>query len=688
MDTRLKNRHKMAVVLIVATIVLLAYYITSYYGIYNQMMKENQEETEKQMLLSEDFLGQFLQASWILYEREDEDRPNGDGLRGGSFLPAEIQNEYETFYPYLEYVMKDRKGEVLATSLGNSSGDFGHYRITTYAVGLTLVYDQNGEADVEIATREHKSELERGFREVLNRLENGSYRGYTKEDLYYAMPEDCSFTFAMSEENLQTYLSEIFYMDSDQLPKAAVSHILILTAVAALAACLYPLIRSFGTGEEKVFFAPLEAVAAGTAVVAIGVWVNAGRMIWQSEGRTGILDLAVWVLYAGATYWCAGNVRNLVRFRSKAYVREHSLFFAPESRVRAGIQKARQTTGDSIRKAYQSVSDLKLSDISNRQVLEVVGVNFVILTVICCTWYYGIILLVLYSILLFYFLEKYLNEIREKYDRMLDSVNAIADGSLKTEIPEETGVFAPVAEGLEKIRQGFDKAVEEEVKSQKMKTELITNVSHDLKTPLTAIITYVDLLKKEEDPEKQKEYVQVLESKSQRLKVLIEDLFEVSKASTDNVKLELMDVDIVNLLKQVKLELEDKIKDADLEFKCTFPEEKLIVRLDSQKTYRIFENLLMNIVKYALPHTRVYVEIEKQEKAAVIRMKNVSAQELNFHGQDITDRFVRGDMSRNTEGSGLGLAIVKSFTELQGGEFLIDTDGDLFKAEVRFPDPC
>ena len=191
MDTRLKNRHKMAVVLIAATIVLLAYHITSYYGIYNQMMKENQEETEKQMLLSEDFLGQFLQASWILYEREDEDRPNGDGLRGGSFLPAEIQNEYETFYPYLEYVMKDRKGEVMATSLGNSSGDFDHYRITTYAVGLTLVYDQNGEADVEIATREHKSELERGFREVLNRLENGSYRGYTKEDLYYAMPEDC-----------------------------------------------------------------------------------------------------------------------------------------------------------------------------------------------------------------------------------------------------------------------------------------------------------------------------------------------------------------------------------------------------------------------------------------------------------------------------------------------------------------
>lgn len=220
-----------------------------------------------------------------------------------------------------------------------------------------------------------------------------------------------------------------------------------------------------------------------------------------------------------------------------------------------------------------------------------------------------------------------------------------------------------------------------------MKTELITNVSHDLKTPLTAIITYVNLLKDEKDEKKQKDYIDILERKSMRLKVLIEDLFEISKASSQNVNLNLMNVDIVNLFKQVKFELEDKFEEKGLEFRTTFPEEKVILRLDSQKTYRIFENLLNNIVKYALPGTRVYVEIEKTEKDVFIRLKNISATELTFNPEEITERFVRGDESRNTEGSGLGLAIVKSFVGLQGGSFHIETEADLFKAEIRWALP-
>lgn len=217
-----------------------------------------------------------------------------------------------------------------------------------------------------------------------------------------------------------------------------------------------------------------------------------------------------------------------------------------------------------------------------------------------------------------------------------------------------------------------------------MKTELITNVSHDLKTPLTAIITYVDLLKNETDEEKRQEYTQVLERKSLRLKVLIEDLFEISKANSANVTLHIVDVDIVNLFKQVKLELSDKIADAGLDFRCTYPEGKVSVPLDSQKTYRIFENLLVNVIKYAMPHTRVYVEIVREENMVAVRMKNVSAAELNFNPEEVTERFVRGDASRNTEGSGLGLAIVKSFVELQKGKFWIETEADLFKVEIQF----
>ena len=237
---------------------------------------------------------------------------------------------------------------------------------------------------------------------------------------------------------------------------------------------------------------------------------------------------------------------------------------------------------------------------------------------------------------------------------------------------------------LNNIQKGFKAAVEEEVKSQRMKTELISNVSHDLKTPLTSIIAYVDLLKGEEDEEKRKAYLETLERKSQRLKHLIEDLFEVSKATTGNINLNIMDVDISYLMKQVVLELDDKINEAGLDMRLSLPEEKVILPLDGQRTYRVFENLIINVVKYALPNSRVYIDIKERRENVNVTIKNISADEITFNINEISDRFVRGDKSRNTEGSGLGLAIVKSFVELQGGKFHIEVDGDLFKAIINF----
>ena len=218
-----------------------------------------------------------------------------------------------------------------------------------------------------------------------------------------------------------------------------------------------------------------------------------------------------------------------------------------------------------------------------------------------------------------------------------------------------------------------------------MKTELITNVSHDLKTPLTAIITYVDLLKKEDiTEEERKEYVDTLDRKSQRLKVLIEDLFEVSKASSNNITMYYSDVDLVNLLKQVCLENEDKINESTLDIRWSLPEKKCVAHLDPNRTYRIMDNLLQNALKYSMPHSRVYVDMTETETEYVIRFKNMSAVEMNFDASEITERFVRGDLSRNTEGSGLGLAIAQSFTELQNGKFIVDIDGDLFKVTIIF----
>ncbi len=307
-------------------------------------------------------------------------------------------------------------------------------------------------------------------------------------------------------------------------------------------------------------------------------------------------------------------------------------------------------------------------------------INFIVLAIICSAWFYGWFGLVIYSVVIYFLLKKYIRKLQEQYRKLLDATGAIAGGNLNTAFDEDFGVFESYKDALYKIQEGFRKAVDEEVKSQRMKAELITNVSHDLKTPLTAITTYIDLLKEEGVTEEQRrEYLGVLEKKSLRLKRLIEDLFEVSKANSRNVTVNLVDVDIVNLIRQVYLEYEDKVEDANLIVRFRMPEEKVILKLDSEKTYRIFENLYSNIIKYAMTGTRVYVDLEKKDGFVIIGLRNMSAAELHVVPEELTERFVRGDSSRNTEGSGLGLAIAKSFTEIQGGKMEVVVDGDLFK---------
>ena len=246
--------------------------------------------------------------------------------------------------------------------------------------------------------------------------------------------------------------------------------------------------------------------------------------------------------------------------------------------------------------------------------------------------------------------------------------------------------FTTLAENINNIRDGLDKAIDNQLKSERMKSELITNVSHDLKTPLTSIINYVELIKKEEDisPEYLKDYINVLDSKSKRLKILIEDLFEASKASSGNIELNMERIDITQLLRQSIGEMEEKLSEANLDLKVNVPDEKVYIRADGRRLYRVLENLLSNISKYSLSNTRVYIDITQVNDKVRLTMKNISSYELNFDPQEIMERFKRADESRNTEGSGLGLAIARDLVNLQGGNFDIDIDGDLFKSIVEF----
>ena len=276
-------------------------------------------------------------------------------------------------------------------------------------------------------------------------------------------------------------------------------------------------------------------------------------------------------------------------------------------------------------------------------------------------------------------------DFQKDYQVLLNEVKRLSNGDFDVEVHRDIGIFNSLGHEFTNVKNGFEKAVNEEVKSQKMKTELISNVSHDLKTPLTSIITYIDLLKNEDlDKQQQREYINTLDRNALRLKNLIDDLFEVAKVNSGDVKLNIVPVDIIALIQQAKFELEDQFNAKNLIFKTNKKKKKIILNLDSSKTYRIFQNLLTNISKYALENTRVYIDIIKEDNQVSISFKNISADEIKVSEAKLVERFVQGDTSRNTSGSGLGLSIAKSFTELQHGTFNINVDGDLFKTTVIF----
>lgn len=273
---------------------------------------------------------------------------------------------------------------------------------------------------------------------------------------------------------------------------------------------------------------------------------------------------------------------------------------------------------------------------------------------------------------------------------IIAAMKQIIGGDFSYQLPERDTMSLRVRELVRAVNQIGDvvsSAVEESVKSERMKTELIANVSHDIKTPLTSIINYVDLLQGEDiQGERVQKYIGVLNQKSQRLKVLMEDLIEASKASSGVMELEIHPMDFSELVRQTNGEFQERFDQCHLELIAEIPGEPMMFLGDGRRVFRILENLYSNVAKYAMEHTRVYVSLERVEENVVFTMKNVSAMKLNITPEELTERFVRGDHARTTEGSGLGLSIAKSLTELMGGTFWIELDGDLFSGKIAFPE--
>jgi signal transduction histidine kinase len=569
-----------------------------------------------------------------------------------------------------------------------------------YPFYLIFQYDEDGSLQIQDYSGFNEEQINNLLLKEKNRdiikevMDSNSY--WYQYGTQINAPANTTFVYASQSEDffytkgtLQNSLSDPVWDFSEGGFEFVCMLAVFLTALLAL---LLPLVKSWGVGHGAVSRVPFEFIILGIVLLppfyegllsmayetTTDFFITSPSQTIFSASVIHILDYIlnalIWIGVLSIIFISVLSLRQVYFLGLRRYIKERTL-----------TGRMYHFLSGKIKKLFISLGNVDLTDQSNKTILKVLTVNFVILVILCSVWVVGIAVLVPYSILLFFILKRYMDDIKKKYAILLDATRKMAEGNLETAITENLGVFEPLKEEFSKVQYGFKKAVEEEMKSQRMKTDLITNVSHDLKTPLTAIITYIDLLKNENiTPEERNAYIDTLDMKSQRLKRLIEDLFEVSKVTSNNITLNMLEIDLTDLIKQVLLELDDKIHKSEIEFRLHLPEEKVLLLLDSEKTYRIFENLITNITKYAMPHTRAYIDMEAKEDKVIVILKNVSAGELDFNTEEITERFVRGDQSRNTEGSGLGLAIVKSFVELQGGDFEIQVDGDLFKAIITW----
>jgi len=722
LDTKLKKSHKLTTLIIALCVMIPALLLVSLYPRMEKAMLEKREEYLKleeekasdasEWVLAENFVNYAMESSYYIYANLLE-VANEQGVQDQIFKDNGWDNDYfyaaENMNFIATYTPNEGTEEFVKQNEGQSDTGVAKLVLEFDAHGKLVTADLTGdiEIDMEATGRTVYEIAERSTRQFESNVLNYNSEYATPIDVDSYVPKNFKIEIGLDDTsefvwNYNEYYGEYGWYDksTENLYWVTGAYwvigVMILFVLAA--ALILPVIKCLETGREKIFSLPFEImVLVGGGVFFLTVFmgiVMSHSTMWEITNifHDNLPEFLGFIITHELLYklllvgnfigwsvcfflvYMVGTALHQMFSRTRYYVKYQVLCI----RVLRWMKQK-------LTVLYHYVTAIDIHEKMNKSILKIVITNFVILTILCCMWFFGVVGLIVYSVALYIILRKEGEKIQKQYNSVLNATQQMADGDLKISLEEELGVFAPIGESLEKVQQGFEKAVIEEAKSQNMKTELITNVSHDLKTPLTAIITYVDLLKKEDvtDEDRQK-YITTLDQKSQRLKVLIDDLFEVSKAHSGNVKMNFMDVDVVSLLKQVRSEMDEQIGECQLQFRWNLPEEKIVLSLDGQRTYRVFENLLNNILKYAMPNTRAYVDLVSTEKDVKIVFRNVSAMELDYDAERLTDRFVRGDVARNSEGSGLGLAIVKSFVELQNGTFHVEVDGDLFKATICF----
>ena len=579
-------------------------------------------------------------------------------LDEGMIDQPEIKSEYKTFYLTNEY--EKNEFDPLEIEMGNND-----FLITGSVIDDSIVIDK-----VQKSKRLMDSDynfIDKSFKTALNDTFSKLNSNNNVKNLKFA------YYTSLDDEVFKDIERDVF---KDQIIfQIGVS--VIISAILSLLLGIFMNIEKVDGSESlrKVFKLPIELVIILFVIFVVSsAGISSMNQIYSNLYIFYLLYFLGLVIVSLTVNYFIILLKSIFNKKTENYLVKNSLIY-------------RIFTGAISEFSNIDEENINIKDAKIKFTIVYFGICFAlfILFLFLASIFYsapeGIIFpMILFGIFIYIIILKNINEVA----RISRESSEIVKGNYKKNIAKNGGLYDGIVDNFNNIGSNLDLAIEDALKSERLKTELITNVSHDLKTPLTSIINYSDLLSKDDNSEEQvKEYSKVINDKSNKLKVLIEDLFEVSKATSNNIELNKQELDFNSLVQQSIGEWEDKIAEKNLEIISNLPEDKVMLNIDGQKFSRVLDNLFSNISKYALENSRVYVDLLKED-GVKLTIKNISKYPLNISADELMERFTRGEKSRTTSGSGLGLSIASSFVRAHGASFDIDIDGDLFKVTIEF----
>lgn len=594
--------------------------------------------------------------------KKDELKKKGldpkDYLEAWMLEQPEIKSEYKTFYLTNEY----EKNEFDPLEIGMRNNDFlitGSVQDNKIIIDKVQKSQRLMNSDYSFIDKSFKSKMNDYFYKInsKNNVKNLKFA-------YYA---------SLDDEVFKEIERDVF---RDQV-QVQIGVSVLIAAILSLLLGIFMNIEKVDGSESlrKVFKFPIELVIILFVIFVVSsAGISSMNQIYSNLYIFYFLYLIGLVIVSLTVNYLVILLKSIFNKNTENYLVKNSLIYRI---FNAAISEFSNTDEEN-----KSIKDAKI-----KFTLVYFGICFVLFIVflffasLFSSTLEGIIFpMILFGIFIYYILMKNINEVA----RISRESSEIVKGNYKKNLAKNGGLYDGIVDNFNNIGENLDLAIEDAVKSERLKTELITNVSHDLKTPLTSIINYSDLLSKDDNTEDEvKEYSKIINEKSNKLKVLIEDLFEVSKATSNNIELDRQELDFNSLVQQSIGEWEDKIKENNIEIISNLPEDKVMLNIDGQKFSRVLDNLFSNISKYALENSRVYVDL-LEEDGVKLTIKNISKYPLNISAEELMERFTRGEKSRTTSGSGLGLSIASSFVRAHGASFDIEIDGDLFKVRIEF----